>query len=112
MPWFYYPMVLPQSSHPIVANMDALLFRYCSTIDTIENPRLKKTILLKSSNYTRMLPAPSRVNLSILKHKPEPKMFNKPEQSLAVLIEGRFKSLYAHRVNQAFIKNLSSTKPQ
>ena len=109
MPWFYYPMVLPQSSHPIVANMDALLFRYCSTIDTIENSRLKKTILLKSSNYSRILPAPSRVNLSILKHKPEPKMFNKPEQSLAVLIEGKFKSLYAHRVNQTFIKNLSDS---
>jgi ABC-2 type transport system permease protein len=106
MPWFFYPMAMPQSDHPIVSNMDACLFRFCSSIDTIENPELKKTILLNSSKYTRILPAPSRVNLSVLKHRPEPAMFNKPNQSLAVLVEGAFKSLYSNRVNNKFIKNL------
>lgn len=100
--WYYYPLVVSQSTHPIVNNMDAVLFRFASSIDTIKTPKVKKTILLQTSQYSRLLHSPVRLSLNILKNKPEPGMFNKPHQAVAVLLEGNFKSLYRSRVNGAF----------
>ena len=109
LPWYYYPVVIPESKHPIVNNMDAVLFRFTGTIDTVGSTKLKKTILLTSSPYSRLYQAPARVNLSILKNPPPDKMFNKPNLNLAVLVEGEFSSLYANRTNKQFVKMLQDS---
>jgi gliding-associated putative ABC transporter substrate-binding component GldG len=108
-PWYYYPVVIPKSKHPIVNNMDAVLFRFAGTIDTVGSSEIKKTILLTSSKYSRFYQAPARVNLSILKTPPPSKMFNKPDLNVAVLVEGSFNSLYANRANDKFVKMLQDS---
>ncbi len=107
--WYYYPVVIPKSKHPIVNNMDAVLFRFTGSIDTVGTSELKKTILLSSSQYSRLYQAPARVNLGILKNPPPAKMFNKPNLNLAVLVEGSFNSLYANRANEKFVKMLQDS---
>ena len=107
--WYYYPVVIPKSKHPIVNNMDAVLFRFTGSIDTVGTSDLKKTILLSSSQYSRLYQAPARVNLGILKNAPPAKMFNKPNLNLAVLVEGSFNSLYANRANEKFVKMLQDS---
>lgn len=102
--WYYFPLVVSQSQHPIVNNMDAILFRFANSIDTIKVPGVKKTVLLQSSQYSRLLHSPVRLSLSILKDKPQPGMFNKPHQPLAVLLEGEFPSLYKNRATGTFAK--------
>lgn len=104
LPWSYYPYSVPNSKHPIVNNMDAVMFMMASSIDTIANPEVKKTILLTSSNRSRRVPAPVRISLSNLKFKPTADMFRETNIPMAVLLEGKFKSVFANRIDPNFIK--------
>lgn len=104
LPWSYYPYSVPNSKHPIVNNMDAVQFMMASSIDTLANSEVKKTILLTSSNRSRRVPAPVRVSLSNLKFKPTPDIFKESNIPMAVLLEGKFKSVFANRIDPHFIK--------
>lgn len=99
--WYYNPIIVPglDNDHPIVNNMDGIDFSFASTIDTIRTKtNVKKTILLKTSEYSRVQFSPMRVSLEILRYPPEKDKFNKPNQPVAVLLEGEFSSLYENRV--------------
>lgn len=102
LPWSYYPFCIPDIKHPIVNNLDAVMCMMASSIDTIADPSLKKTILLHSSIRSRRVPAPVRVSLSNLKFVPTVDMFREKDIPVAVLVEGTFKSIYAHRMDQEF----------
>ena len=51
--------------------MDAVLFRFAGSIDTVGASDIKKTVLLSSSQYSRFHQAPTRVGLNILKNPPK-----------------------------------------
>lgn len=97
VPWLYFPLVPPTSSHPIVRGVDPIWFQFAASIDTIPNSKINKTILLSSSQYSRSVPAPARVDIEMAKLEPDPALFrtggNKP---MAVLLEGEFSSLFAY----------------
>jgi ABC-2 type transport system permease protein len=97
VPWLYFPLVPPTSSHPIVRGVDPIWFQFAASIDTIPNSKINKTILLASSQYSRAVPAPARVDIEMAKLEPDPALFrtggNKP---MAVLLEGEFASLFAY----------------
>jgi len=59
---------------------------------------VKKTILLSSSPQTKIESAPLEISLNILNTKPNLSTYTAGEQALAVLFEGRFKSVYKNRV--------------
>ena len=103
-PWPFLPVFLPDSRHPIVNNMDAIMGRFVNSIDTLSNLNTRKTILLHSSNYSRVSASPVRVSLNMIKYDPEPRLFNKPNQAAAVLVEGMFTSLFHNRLPPAFVK--------
>lgn len=103
-PWFYHPLVISKSMHPIAKNVDPILLKFANTIDTINNG-IKKEILLTTSQFTKVLFAPVRVNLGLIKDEPNPQSFNKPNQPLAVLLEGEFESIYKNRLLNDFAKN-------
>lgn len=103
LPWSYYPYCIPNSKHPIVNNLDAVMCMMASSIDTVANPEIKKTILLTSSNRSRRVPAPVRVSLSNLKFTPTPEMFREKNIPVAVLLEGKFSSIYTNRLDQHFL---------
>lgn len=97
--WWYYPVITSQKNeHPIVKNLDAVMTRFSSTIDTIVTKNVKKTILLSSSDYTKVLYSPVRVNLAMLKVEPNRDQFNKKNQPIAVLLEGAFTSVFKNRL--------------
>lgn len=97
LPWLYYPLLnAGDSTHPIVKNMGSVWAQFASSIDTTSNPDIKKTVLLQSSQYSRVAGNPVNVSLEILSLKPNPAVFNKPNLPVAVLLEGKFKSLYEH----------------
>jgi ABC-2 type transport system permease protein len=105
-PWPFLPIFTPTSLHPIVHNMDAIMGKFVSSIDTIANPNTKKTILLESSNYSRSAGHPARVSLSMIKFKPDARLFTRPYKPAAVLIEGQFTSLFQNRLPPDFVKLL------
>ncbi|HEU0137881.1 MAG TPA: gliding motility-associated ABC transporter substrate-binding protein GldG [Flavobacterium sp.] len=97
-PWFYSPWVYPTSKHPIVSNLDGIKFEFASNIDTLKNG-IKKSVLLQSSQYSRAVGTPIEVSLEMVQERPEQSEFaNSGNIPLAVLLEGRFKSVYENRV--------------
>lgn len=97
--WWYYPVITSQrNNHPIVKNLDAIMTQFASTIDTIVNKKVKNTVLLSSSDYTKVLYSPVRVNLAMLKVDPNREQFNKKNEPIAVLMEGEFPSVFKNRL--------------
>lgn len=105
-PWPFLPIFTPTSPHPIVKNMDAIMGEFVNTIDTIANESTRKTVLLQSSNYSRSTANPVRVSLSMLQYNPDPRLYTKPYRPAAVLVEGKFQSLYKNRVPPGFLQLL------
>lgn len=108
--WIYFPLLNPTSDHPIVRNMDLILGQFTNTIDTIKATGIKKTILLQSSKYSRSAHAPVRVSLSMMNYPLKPEMFTKPYQPVAVLLEGKFNSVYQRRLAPEYLRELDSLK--
>jgi len=97
-PWFFSPMIYPTSKDPIVSNLDAIKFEFASPIEPLKND-IKKTVLLQSSKYSKLMGTPSEVNLKMVTLRPEPKDFvNQGNFPVAVLLEGQFHSVYENRV--------------
>ena len=97
-PWIFSPLIMPSGNHPIVKNLDAIKVDFCATIDTIAVPKVKKTILLQSSKYSKNIVAPVRVDMRILNMPLDETQFNTPYRNIAVLLEGEFESVYKNRV--------------
>lgn len=109
--WVYLPVFLPVSSHPIARNLEVMSL-YASTLDTIANPEIRKTILLESSQYSRTVMTPARISLSMLKYNPRPELYNKGRRATAVLLEGRFQSVFQNRIAPEFAQILRDSLKQ
>jgi ABC-2 type transport system permease protein len=102
-PWYYFPLLIPADDNPIVKNLDPVAAQFASTVDTIRNPGVKKTILLRTSDNAKAVMTPLRVHFGILQQKPNPAYFNQPKLPAAVLLEGEFQSLYKNRMTKEFL---------
>lgn len=98
LPWNFFPVVTPSSANPIVKNLNAVKFEFVGSIDTLDTPGIKKSVLLTSSRYTKVIDAPVMINLDMLRQEQSPEEFNQSPQALAVLLEGTFVSLFLNRV--------------
>jgi gliding-associated putative ABC transporter substrate-binding component GldG len=96
--WKYAPLVTPEAKHPIVKNLGGIKFDFANPIDTLKNG-IKKTVLLKSSPYSRKIGTPAEINLNIVTEKSTPQDYiNKGNLPLSVLLEGNFHSVFENRV--------------
>jgi ABC-2 type transport system permease protein len=98
-PWVYFPVLNAGSDHPIVKNLNGVLGRFVSSIDTVSNgTAVSKTILLSSSRYSKAEATPTPVLLESAMLTPNPAEYTRPYQIGAVLLEGNFSSAYSsHR---------------
>lgn len=97
LPWTYSPLATSSSKHPIVNNLNFLKFDFANPIDTLKN-NIKKTILLESAPLSKLEGTPAIISLESVNEAPDPKTFNKGSQTLAVLLEGEFTSVYNNRI--------------
>lgn len=110
-PWYYAPLVVSKSEHPIAHNIAPIRFDFTNPIDTLKND-LRKTILLKSSLATKVEGTPKEVNLrSVIGQKPDFETYLSGPQNLAVLVEGEFKSVYQGRVKPFELKSVLDKSP-
>ncbi|WP_080237909.1 gliding motility-associated ABC transporter substrate-binding protein GldG [Spirosoma rigui] len=105
VPWRFYPLLnnFGNSGNPIVRNLDALLSRFVSTLDTVratggDGQPIRKTPLLLTSPYTQMLKAPALISYNEARQQPDPKTYTGGPQLVGCLLEGRFQSLFANRI--------------
>ena len=98
--WPFFP-ILNGTDHPISKNLNGVRSMFPTTIDTVEATGIRKTYLLESSNNARVLPAPAKIDFEFLQIAPDEKLFNQKNVPVAVLLEGRFRSLYTGRLPRA-----------
>ena len=104
-PWYFEPVLIPQSVHPIVANIDPVHTRFVSTIDTISADSVEKTILLTSSPMSFAQRNPVRVSLNIVEMDQGFERRSTPYMPVAVLLEGSFVSAYRDRLPVAILQD-------
>ena len=95
--WPYSPLASTHSNHPIVNNLNFVKLDFANQIDTLKN-NINKTILLESAPLTKLEGTPKEISLEIVTQEQNPESFNKGNQSLAVLLEGEFTSVYNNRI--------------
>jgi ABC-2 type transport system permease protein len=97
MQWPYFPLLSSYSNNAISKNLDRVLSIFPNSIDTVKAPGVRKTILLATSDNSRILSTPAMVSLNTVKTQEDLNTFNKRQVPVAVLLEGTFTSLYANR---------------
>jgi ABC-2 type transport system permease protein len=100
LPWPFYPVVPGSGNHPVVKGIEPVWFQFASSIDTLNNPNIKKTVLFQSSPYSRVLSAPVRVDLNTSRLDLQPEMFRRKGEGnfiMGVLLEGQFISSFQYR---------------
>jgi len=107
IPWPYYPFLAATgNSHPIAKNLDRVLPIFPSSIDTIKSPGITKTILLATDTTSRRLSTPAIVSLNSVRTEEDFLSFNKSFVPVAVLLEGKFSSLFANRLSAALMDSV------
>ena len=110
-PGLIFQLLSSYSGHPIAKNLDKVLSIFPNSIDTVKN-NIRKTILLSTSENARILPAPAIVTLNSIKTEDDLKTFNQSFIPVAVLLEGRFSSLYTNRLSTGALDTLAGLYKQ
>ncbi|MCF8253770.1 MAG: gliding motility-associated ABC transporter substrate-binding protein GldG [Bacteroidia bacterium] len=100
LPWPFYPVAPGAENNSIVKGIEPVWFQFASSIDTLANPDIKKTVLFQSSPYSRVLAAPARVDLNTARLDLQPEMFRRNSNGnfiMGVLLEGKFISNFRYR---------------
>ena len=81
--------------HPIVRNIKEIKSEFAGSIDLVgKNADLKKTMLMCSSERSKLVPTPSIVTLKVGVAQPNPQEFAFRNLPVAVLVEGEFESAF------------------
>jgi gliding-associated putative ABC transporter substrate-binding component GldG len=111
VPWPYFPTLSSYSGHPIAKNLDNVLSIFPNSIDTVKN-NIRKTILLSTSESSRIISTPAIVTLNSIKTEDDLKTFNQSFIPVAVLLEGRFSSLFTNRLSTGMLDTLAGMYKQ
>jgi ABC-2 type transport system permease protein len=112
-PWLYKPLVIPldKDTHRIVKNLEYVKLEYAGKIDTaITSPGIRKTVLLHTSRYSRTQGPNTRIGFNMVKINPNVASFKYPYLPVAVLLEGKFPSMFINRI-PAKLDSLTKFKP-
>ncbi|RDC61990.1 gliding motility-associated ABC transporter substrate-binding protein GldG [Adhaeribacter pallidiroseus] len=95
--WRYFPLINTFSQHPITRNLDAVYGKFMSTLDSVRVKAIRKTPLMYTSRYTKILAPPVSISLNEARVNIKPSLYNKGPQAVGYLLEGNFTSLYTNR---------------
>ena len=101
LPWNYFPVLESKSNHPINKNLGFVAGRFVNSIDTVEAEGIQKTILLSTSANSRKIATPALISGKENVAAAENEKFKTANIPVAVLLEGKFTSLFANRSSQA-----------
>ena len=97
LPWLFYPVFVPVSTHPLVKNLDGIKSEFPGTIDLIAVKNVRSEVILSSSSYSRKLEVPTMLSLQMVEQEPDPSMFQSTPMPAGVLLEGNFPSNFRNR---------------
>lgn len=104
--WNYFPLFQSNSNHAINKNIGLVAGRFVNSIDTVKANNISKTILLSSSPNSKVISAPALISGEENRNAPEDEEFKNSNIPAAVLLEGKFNSLYANRMAASAIDSM------
>jgi gliding-associated putative ABC transporter substrate-binding component GldG len=104
--WNYFPVFASASNHVINKNLGFVSGKFVNSIDTVGAEGIKKTFILSSSPNSRTIATPALISGKENVNAPQNEKFNKANIPVAVLLEGKFQSLFSNRLSQAFSDSL------
>jgi ABC-2 type transport system permease protein len=110
--WPYFPLLNGSLTHPISKNLDPVLAKFANSMDTVQAPGIEKTVLLQSSANARTVSTPAIISLESVKQAEDPVLFSRSAIPVAVLLEGKFRSLFANRVSTAVADSFANVYHQ
>ena len=106
--WHYYPLIMADNNNPITTNLDPVLLKFPSSIDTLKN-NISKSILLQSSPFAKKIGTPVNIALNEIANEPKKEDFTDANNIYGVLLEGNFNSAYAKRIKPFNFTNFKAT---
>lgn len=108
-PWFYYPVISnTNQNHPITKNINLIQTKFVSSMDTIRVKGITKTPLLTTSQYTKLMGNPVRLDLQMVREQPVKEQYVKHNEVIAVALEGVFESNFKGRLAFSTMKMIDS----
>ncbi len=98
LPWFFAPLLLPQS-HPLTTTISPIRSEYVSPLTFVnKHPGIQKQVLFTTSDHSHLLPVPEKVSLRYVEMPATEEYFNQPPQPVIALLEGELPSAFLHRL--------------
>ena len=106
LPWNYFPVMESKGTHPINKGLGFVAGRFVNSLDTVEAEGITKTVLLSSSANARTLGSPAVISGAENVNAPEDAKYKKSNVPVAVLLEGKFRSMFANRLSKEMADTL------
>lgn len=104
--WYFFPLITPDRKNTITQSIDPVKTEYASSIDLVGNdPGMKRTVLLRTSEKSAMYNAPARINYGIIEMKDNLFRNPQPGSAVAVMLEGEFQSVFKDRLAPEFLNS-------
>lgn len=103
VPWHFFPIIMPNSQHPIVKNLGGIRTEFVGTIDSVQANGIKKEVLLTSSPFTKITKTPSFISLRMIEEISNPHTFKSTNYPIAMLLQGKFPYIFENRNTPAGI---------
>jgi ABC-2 type transport system permease protein len=97
MDWPFFPLINRYANHTITRNLDAVVTRFVSTMDTVKAEGIRKTPLLFTSQYSRKISAPVHVGINDIRKNLKAEDFTISYLPVGYLLEGKFTSVFKNR---------------
>jgi gliding-associated putative ABC transporter substrate-binding component GldG len=110
LPWNYFPVLESAENHPINKGLGFVSGKFVNSIDTVEAEGICKTILLYSSPNSRTISTPALISGKENVAAPVDDQYNLNHLPAAVLLEGKFRSLFANRLTNAMKDSMDAVK--
>jgi gliding-associated putative ABC transporter substrate-binding component GldG len=107
--WNYFPLLSPAPGQSLSKNLGYVAGRFVNSIDTIKVEHVRKTPLLVSSANSRIISTPALISLNENKNVPQDEKFRQNAIPAAVMLEGKFTSLYKNRASKAQVDSLAQS---
>ncbi len=112
LPFNYFPLLANYNNHPVAKNLDYVVSQFPNSIDTVKADGIHKTVLLATSDATKILSTPAKVSFTELATAANIAGFNQKNVPVAVLLEGKFNSLYSNRLTASMRDSLKAAGSQ